>query len=453
MASVVRPPAQIEARVDRDGRLIDAGPELAELQTQAGGRIGGALELPQLAAIARLAFRLGVPIERPARLAGDAADIHCWVRAVPHDGEALLNIVDWAVEPGRGARFASVAAEAELEAATEFEETRLDWATDKDLRLIEMAPRLAELLGLHSGEAVGMPLTKLVRLREDEDGDMPLIAALAARSDFDGQLAESRADPRTELVLVGTALVRADGSFGGFRGNARAVGEPPALAPAVATVARSSPAPLDSSLEEVLRMPIARILEEAEQIAQRGDGPLRGDYAGYGADIAAAARHLLSVLSAMGDDPEFGRGRIELTALAAEAVVLIEPIAESREIQVELEPAPALAASGEEHPVIQILVNLLVNAIRHSPAGSLVMLRFASDANWASVTVSDKGVGIAAEDHKRIFERFERADEQPGGTGLGLAIARRLARSMGGDVLLESAPGAGAHFTLRLPVR
>jgi len=67
------------------------------------------------------------------------------------------------------------------------------------------------------------------------------------------------------------------------------------------------------------------------------------------------------------------------------------------------------------------------------------------------VTVADEGPGVDAEDHQRIFQRFERANAKEGGTGLGLAIARRLARSMGGDVVLESAPGEGARFTLTLP--
>jgi signal transduction histidine kinase len=67
------------------------------------------------------------------------------------------------------------------------------------------------------------------------------------------------------------------------------------------------------------------------------------------------------------------------------------------------------------------------------------------------VTVADEGPGIAAGDEQRIFERFEQAQPKEGSTGLGLAISRRLARSMGGDVSLDSAPGEGARFTLTLP--
>jgi signal transduction histidine kinase len=110
-----------------------------------------------------------------------------------------------------------------------------------------------------------------------------------------------------------------------------------------------------------------------------------------------------------------------------------------------------LLASGEDRAVIQILVNLMGNAVRHSPEGGTVRLAFGKTAGTASVTVSDDGPGIDPTDQQRIFERFERADQKSGGTGLGLAISRRLARSMGGDVSLESAPGEGARFTLTLP--
>jgi signal transduction histidine kinase len=101
--------------------------------------------------------------------------------------------------------------------------------------------------------------------------------------------------------------------------------------------------------------------------------------------------------------------------------------------------------------VIQILVNLLGNAIRHSPEGGKVRLIFTQEAGRASVSILDEGPGIAEPDQQRIFERFERADAKEGGTGLGLAISRRLARSMGGDVTLDSAPGEAARFTLTLP--
>jgi signal transduction histidine kinase len=210
-------------------------------------------------------------------------------------------------------------------------------------------------------------------------------------------------------------------------------------------------AEFDHALEDVLRSPIDRIIESAERIVERADGPLRSDYASYGNDIAGAARHLLSVVRSMSEDPSHGHRAIDLSALAAEAIVLVESLAEERNVSVEADAAGRLPASGQEPAVIQILVNLIGNAVRHSPPGGTVRLTFDQTRGTASVTVSDQGPGIDPADQQRIFERFERVEPREGGTGLGLAISRRLARSMGGDVSLESEPGQGARFTLTLP--
>jgi signal transduction histidine kinase len=237
-------------------------------------------------------------------------------------------------------------------------------------------------------------------------------------------------------------VTAADGGFVGFRGTAET--EAPAAA------ARRPPG-FDLALDELLRSPVDRIIQSAERIVERADGPLRADYASYGNDIASAARHLLSVLRAMSEDPAQVHGIVDLAALSAEAVVMLESSAEERGIKVEVEGPEALRARGQERAVIQILVNLIVNAIRYSPQGGTIRLSFTRTSGTASVTVSDEGPGVAHGDEERIFERFERAHPKEGGAGLGLAISRRLARSMGGDVSLDSAPGEGARFTLTLP--
>jgi signal transduction histidine kinase len=215
-------------------------------------------------------------------------------------------------------------------------------------------------------------------------------------------------------------------------------------------VARRTPG-IDDALDELLRSPIDRIIESAERIVARADGPLRSDYASYGNDIASAARHLLSVLRAMSEDPTQVHGLVDLASLSAEAVIMLESSAEERGVHIELERPEPLRSRGQERAVIQILVNLIVNAIRYSPESGVVRLSFARTSGTASVTISDEGPGIPAGDEQRIFERFERAHTKEEGTGLGLAISRRLARSMGGDVTLDSAPGEGARFTLTLP--
>ena len=110
-----------------------------------------------------------------------------------------------------------------------------------------------------------------------------------------------------------------------------------------------------------------------------------------------------------------------------------------------------LAASGDHRGAVQILVNLLGNAVRHSPDKGTVAVIAERDADRVSITVADEGPGIADADQERIFEKYERIGDTPGGIGLGLAISRRLARSMGGDISLSSEPGQGARFRLQLP--
>jgi signal transduction histidine kinase len=435
-----RPP--VLGRVDKSGLLISAGPELEALQREAGSELGQVLALPQVAAVTQLARKLGIAVARPAIAASIDHDVELWVRAIPEGDEVALEIEGWSSRPPAGPRLASLLGGA---SDTESGEARHEWAADEELRIISLSTDLADYLGVDVAEIAGQPLTRVVRLEEDEAGEMSLISGLAARRSFTGQRARSRADDGRTLELNGEIVTTADGAFAGFRGIADvAQGTQVASEP-------SRTAAFDDALDQALRSPLDRIIESAERIVERADGPLRNEYASYGGDIAAAARHLLSVIQSMSEDPTRGQQTIDLASLAAEAVVMLESSADDRKVTIAISADEPLPASGEERAVIQILVNLIGNAVRHSPDAGTVTLAFARTAGTASVTVTDQGPGIGAADQQRIFERFERADQREGGTGLGLAISRRLARSMGGDVTLDSAPGAGASFTLTLP--
>lgn len=428
-------------RLDSADRLIAADPELEALQREAGADLGQPLALPQVAAVARLARKLRTSVARPAVAASSEQDIELWVNARPEGDDILLSLEGWTERPPAGPRLAAILGGSAEDASGD---SRNEWTTDEELRVISLSADFAELLGVDAAEAAGTALTRLLKLEEDEAGEMPLLGALASRRGFTAQRARGRSNQDLVLQLSGEVVSAADGSFAGFRGTARTPNERSA---APLSGARA----FDSALDEVLRSPIDRIIESAERIVDRSDGPLRSDYASYGNDIAAAARHLLSVLRAMSEDPALAQDSIDLAALAAEAVVMLESSAEERGVTIAIDGADPLPARGQERAVIQILVNLMVNAIRYSPAGGAIRLAFSKTSGTASVTVADNGPGIAADDAQRIFERFERAHPKEEGTGLGLAISRRLARSMGGDVTLDSAPGEGARFTLTLP--
>lgn len=434
----------VTGRIDSAGRLVEADEMLSNLQYEAGSAIGNRLALPQLAAVARLARKLGVGIARPAVVAARDHDLELWVRAEPEGNDVLIIIESWRRRPPTGPRLEIAARSEDVLPAPKGE-----WATDSELRITELSPDLATILGAGVGEAVGQPLTKWLRLIEGEDGAMPLLGAVAGRTAFEGQLASGRSGQGPRLVLNGSPVAGADRSFDGFRG--RAIAESVAR-PEAANEAGNAAMSIDPALDHALRSPLARIIEAAEGIADRADGPLRSDYATYAGDISAAAKHLLSVIRAMVDQPPDGDSSIDLSPLVDEAIGLVQSKAESRTIEIQRDGPGTLAAIGEPRAIVQILVNLLGNAIRHTPDGSLVAVILSAAEGFASVTVADQGRGIETADQERIFEKFERVGEGGGDAGLGLAIARRLANSMAGDVTLVSAPGEGARFTLSLPL-
>ncbi|HEY2511040.1 MAG TPA: HAMP domain-containing sensor histidine kinase, partial [Polyangiaceae bacterium] len=118
-------------------------------------------------------------------------------------------------------------------------------------------------------------------------------------------------------------------------------------------------------------------------------------------------------------------------------------------LDVDTEPTPG---SWDRGGIDQILVNLLSNAAKYG-AGKPIRVKVSSDDVRARIVVQDEGIGVAAEDQKRIFLRFERAvsSRSYGGFGLGLWIASEIARASGGGIEVASRPGEGATFTVTLP--
>ena len=441
MASAPSDLGPVTGRVDREGRLTSADPPLLRLQQEAGSGLGAPLALPQLAAVARSAIKLGVPLSRAVIAASSDQDLDLWVRVEPDAEGAALTIEGWKARPPAPPRLTLVGSEPQSDEADA--PVGFGFTTDAELKLTRMDQRVAARLGLDAGAIVGQPLTRHFQLTDNGDGAMPLLTALGGRHDVVGQRATVRGNGEIEVTLNGVALQSAKGGFAGYEVEVELEGGAPA---------QSGPI-FDPVLDEALRSPLDRIISAAERIVDRSEGPLRSDYAAYAGDIAAAGRHLLSVIKSMTEQEEARiEGHVDLAAAANEALQLIETRAEERSIQFEMvgitEPLPG---NGEPRGVVQILVNLLGNAVRHSPDGGAIAVIGERRGDRVALTIADEGPGIAEPDHERIFERYERVGDSPGGIGLGLAISRRLARSMGGDILLQSAPGEGARFTLILP--
>ncbi len=444
-----------EARVDADGRLLSAGVRLAALNARAGGAIGAPFAVPSLAMLAHLAQTLRIPVSRLVIAADAETDIELQVHARPEDGCVSLNVGGWTQRPRRASWLVAAPAPAAPDLAAIGAWT---WSTDGALRLNETLFAPDDATSLHESDVLGQPLTRLVRLIEDAQGDMPILAALAGRSSFTGQRAVRRDRPDVEFELSGDARLDAEGRFAGFVGQARPVA--PTIGKATDLPGNVADADLANRLGQVLRAPLDRIVARADTISAQADGPLRRDYADYAGDIGSAARHLLALVDDLADlnaveRPDFAiyGEPVDLADVARRAAGLLAVRAADKQARIDRPDADeVLMARGDFHRVLQILVNLLTNAVRYTPEGGMIWLRTEQDGDTAVVIVADQGKGIAAEDHERVFDKFERVDSsEAGGSGLGLYISRRLARAMGGDITLDSAPGQGARFILTLP--
>ncbi|HYJ81227.1 MAG TPA: HAMP domain-containing sensor histidine kinase [Allosphingosinicella sp.] len=428
------------------------------LHRAAGGEESGPLAVPQIAALARLARRLGIVISRGAVAAEGEADLDLWVRAEPKEGWIDLAITGWVARPAR-----APAPAPSSERQADFLRAGADWMweTDSALRLTTVSAAAAAAAGRTPAQLVGQRLVTLFRLAEGKDGELPLLDALAEQRRFDGQLAELRGGRGGRYRLAGIPLIDGSGRFSGFRGSAAAL---PAGAPAPLPAAEPHPEPgaFGERLDKALRAPLARIIASAETIGAQGEGPIKNDYAGYAGDIATAGRHLLALVDDLVDlqaieRPDFHpeTEEIDLADVARRAAGLLAVRAGERRVRIDSPAAnDGLPAAGDFRRALQIVVNLLTNAIRYSPEGGQIWIRADREGDLAALVIADQGKGIAEEHQARIFEKFERVDpSEAGGTGLGLYIARRLARAMGGDVAVDSAPGQGARFTFTLPLR
>jgi len=448
-------------RLDPDGRLVDAEARLRELNMRAGGSVGAPLAVPQIATLARLAQRLGIAISRQVIAADGEDDLELWVRAEPDAEGVRLEVSGW--RP----RAAWRAAASEPERDSDFFRSAADWLweTDASLRITFLSIEAGARHGFDSSAMLGQPLTRLFALEQDASGDFPILSAVAAAARFDGQKAELRGTGRM-VRLDATPRADAGGRFAGFVGAAHMLDPEPVApkvdAPVPAAPFGGFPDSFSQRLDRALRTPLGRIIANADSISAQTEGPVKADYAEYAADIANAGRHLLGLVDDLVDLQAIEREDfatlaepIDLADVARRAAGLLAVRATQAEVRIDKPYAnETLPVTGEFRRALQVLVNLIGNAVRYSPQGAMVWIRLEREAGMGCVIIADQGKGIAIEDQTKIFDKFGRVDpSEPGGSGLGLYIARRLARAMGGDLTVDSAPGMGARFVFTLPIR
>lgn len=449
----------VKGRLGIDGRLVSADPLLMRLHLHCGGYEGGPLAVPQLASLGRLSRKLGMNLSRPVKAADDDSNINLWAETRLEDGNdggMSISIVDWQETPLP----ANDIDDAQRQRDFDRINSRGTIRTDTSLRITSIAiPGKVELSEISIGKAL-LDAFEIIKPSKPA----LLVEAFAERQPVRNHHICLQSDKQQKFILSGQPLVDNLGLYSGYRFSIEsqktereAAGEKKSTGPNLI-----SNSLFGAQLGPALRQPLGKIIANAETIGSQLEGPLRGDYASYAKDIAAAGRHLMELVNDLSDleaieRPEFtvAPDDIDLVDLAHRASGLLAVKAADHQIRIDLpDEKTEMPAKAEFRRVLQILVNLLGNAIRYSPDGSVIKVRVTRKGDLAEISVRDQGDGIPEEDHQKIFEKFERLGRSgDGGSGLGLFISRRLANVMSGSLAVDSAKGKGAAFTLSLPTR
>ncbi len=444
---------------DSQDRLLNADEALAELQERCGGTIPGVIAIPELLELVRLGRQMGLRLAREFTAFDGVGKVTGFVRINPIENEdgavCELLIENWQRDglPAEDTRESASRLDA-IDRATAELTARLD--AHQNLLTVESQAR--DLVGL-AGAMRGQPgkpwheYIRLVGIAHQHPLHWRLLDGVECQIDGSDRVWNARLIPiggtnnepqGFELLLVARHPLDPASDSGQDEDRAEQnslIGD--ALAPA-------------------LRQPVARIIANAETIKARLAGPLRPEYSEYAADISSAGQHLADLLDDLADlevvEAEgftTAKDTIDLVDVARRAAGILGVRARDKDISLVLpEEGEQLAAIGEFRRVLQILLNLIGNAINYSPQGSTVSITTSRDLlDRAILSISDEGPGIPPEQGSKVFEKFERLGRDgDGGSGLGLYIAQRLAYAMDGELSFTSEEGEGTTFSLALPV-
>ncbi len=446
------------AQCDASGQLVSAQGPLAGLQHACGGSIPGAIAIPALGELVEKARSFGLKLARVIRAHDGQEQITAWVEVEPRAEGYSIRVTSWQLgdtPPEDPAMISEHRAAIDRSLA----ELTAQLGADQALRSVEASAVAEDLVGLIAAmqAGLGQPWTDFVEI-EGVAHEQPMHWRLldGAEIRIAGSVRRWRANLLPHQVPgkdpVGFELcLTADSPL-----PLQAAPVPPSM-----VLPSNSQGLVGRDMAPVLRQPIARIIANAETIRNRMAGPLADEYSHYAADIASAGQHLLALVEDLADlevveADQFNTApdRIDLADVARRAAGILGVRANERGISIDApKMGESLPAIAEFRRVLQVLLNLVGNAIRYAPDKSSVWIRLEDAGNRARIIVADQGPGLTEEQQVKVFEKFERLGRsgEDGGSGLGLYISRRLARAMSGDLIVESAPGQGARFVLEVP--
>jgi PAS domain S-box-containing protein len=218
-----------------------------------------------------------------------------------------------------------------------------------------------------------------------------------------------------------------------------------------------------ATMSHELRTPLNAIAGYTELLEMGVQGPINTSQHEALGRIRRSQEHLLGLINSILNLAKIESGQVDYqlasisaSTLLAQIEPFVTPLIADKSLVYHWEGCPeTLIVHADAEKVVQILLNLVSNAIKFTPSGGAISIHAGEAGDMVTLTVRDTGIGIPAEKLSIVFDRFVQLDTRftrsAGGTGLGLAISRDLARAMGGDLVAESREGSGSAFTLLLP--
>ncbi len=341
------------------------------------------------------------------------------------------------------------------------------WEMNEDLRFSFLSSNFER----HSGEKpetmLGQPCPALLHGAPGLEGCEETLVNRRPFRDFEYSVQDSTGALRW-LSISGVPVFGEEGRFAGYRGVGRVITLDKQAEQALqagkqaAEKAAQAKATFLANMSHEIRTPLNAVLGFARMgLRDSRNHPDRQRWQ----HVTNAGSHLMHVINDILDFSKIDAGKFSiesrpfrLSAIIENACMLVADAAHQKGLNCTRDdecPNIDVWVLGDAPRLQQILINLLSNAVKFTPSGE-VRLRIARDGEKTFFRVVDTGIGMTPEQISRLFQPFEQADSaitrRFGGTGLGLAISHKLARLMGGDITVDSAPGQGSAFTLCLPL-
>jgi PAS domain S-box-containing protein len=339
------------------------------------------------------------------------------------------------------------------------------FVSDLEGKILQANDAVSELLGFRPAEPIEQSLSKFISPEETREFTAALREVVAR-----GVTRNARLNPRSAsgetipTTLNASALRDPDGRVIGAIDILRDMRELDKAREA-AEIANRAKSQFLANMSHELRTPLNAIILYTDLLRDEASDRGLDDFLPDLKKIHGAAKHLLALINDVLDLSKVESGKLELLpelfevpAMIRDVVTTIEPLAQKNANALRVRcPEDTGAMHADLTKVRQSLFNLLSNACKFTEGGTvdLDVTREGGERGWVIFQVADTGIGMTPEHVTKLFQPFSQVDPSTtrrfGGTGLGLAITHRFCEAMGGAISVESRPGVGSTFTIRLP--